>query len=330
MVSGKSSLNHWTAANVDVDFVVKHIGPLGVGIGEFLTYSFLRPMLEVYEGLSAADARGYRVTVDMSPIMSGSDEAGSATELHRNLLISDESMLRAHGFDPADAPNDDEVYQRRAMTLIMTAPSIFAKALLPTIAGFENIDPEALTVGGAAAGGMGGGNGLGEDPATKIDAGRADVPQSPIPGTPGAVPAVVLGAADMAVERALERAENRVRSRARHLPDLAPRVAATAPGELFAWIDPETLQRCGLTADDLFAGAWTPLASRVRHWVEDANRGAGPVAASQAAITAVDALTAALDRWVTENLHTGLPRTPAGTRVPPEVVERALWPTMHR
>lgn len=139
-MTGKSSLSHWTAANVDSEFIVKHIQPTGILIADFLTWGYLRPMLEAYEDMTPDEALQFKIEFDPSPVIARADEAKSARDLSD--WLSDDAILMANGFTKADMASAEVIRQRRLWQLVSSGGD-FAK-LLPLLPGFENVNPDMI------------------------------------------------------------------------------------------------------------------------------------------------------------------------------------------
>lgn len=331
ITSGKSSLNHWTAANVDTDFLSKHIVPLGRLLADFITVAYLRPMLEIFENMTAEQAATFKLDFDTSAVTSRVDEGGAARSMYDSDLLNRKSTVRANGFDESDLPDADELFEKRVWKLVSAAPAVFAKALLPLIPGFENVDVEKLGQGGPMPGGADGVTGSEPNPLGVLgpDAGKpADAPVPSAGDAPGFGHLLgrITAASDMAVERAVEKAAARVISRVGKDPTIRDRLSQASKLRGFTLIQPVELERAGLTLEGLLAGEWDGLSSRTRAWVRDFLLGSGVAhyLADDAAVLAASTLCSDLQAYVVENLHSGLPVQADGSRIPQTLVVRAL------
>lgn len=319
IVEGKASLNHWTAYNVDADFITKHVRPQGELFADFVTFAYLRPMLEEFEGLSEDESRRFRISFDPSPIVARTDEASSARVLHDMEVISNGSLLRANGFDSTDEPDEEEIKLRRAWRLLQSNPAALGP-VLGELCGLGDVDWSKA----GGSGGQGGEAGGGPGDLTPPDAtsGQAEPPQ---PNFAALVDRVAV-AADAAVERAMERAGAKLVTKARRDITMRDRVAAVDKGRALALVRPSELEAMGLTAADLLDGAWDSLSLKVRGWLRPylELRGRSPLVADDQAALAASELCRRLDEYVVEHLHRTLPVGPTGLRVPDHIVMEAL------
>lgn len=137
LLKGKSTLSGLgggaVAASVDEEFIEKHVVPPGVIIAEFLTVSYLRPMLQQFEGMTPEEAEWFRYTLDASPITATKDQSEAATKGHEMDILSDEAWLSANGFDMADTADEEQRYRRVLLKLCQTSPDTLAPVLLPVV-----------------------------------------------------------------------------------------------------------------------------------------------------------------------------------------------------
>lgn len=327
VITGKAMVNHWTGYNIDTDYIVKHVVPQIDLVVDFLTYAYLRPMLEAFEGLGPLDSSRFKIVGDPSNLLARPDEAATARVLHDKVLLSDEQMVQTAGFDTGMMPDADEWRRRKAIELIQIAPAVFAQALLPMIPGFENIDVSLLgvTQGGGGAGGVPGQAPPPPSPTAGMD--------EPVPQSPTAIVERLSTAADAALERALEKAGIRViaqcRGNGKGSQDVTLRdrlESVRDQAQVFTLLRPAELESLGFTTEALFHGAWDRLYPKTVEWVAASLERAGvprPAADDRAVIAAM-ALSKELDLFASAYLHKPLPRYPNGLRIPDEIVHRAL------
>jgi hypothetical protein len=303
IMSGRASLNHWTSAIVDNDFVVKHVQPVGRLLADFLTVAYLRPMLEAYEGMSEDDAMNWRLDFDAAPVMARADEAKSARDLAE--LLSDEAILIANGFTKADMVGPEALADRRLWRLVSSAPTVFAP-LLNQIEGLEDVDMDDVLKILMGEGG--------EDPAAPVDAlpDAVDVSGAPpaesvlgdgdelVDATSAtATPARPEGlsllterlavAADEALRAALTRAGSKVVTCAQGDDLLRDRIRSVRKDRVMSLVSDKDLERFGLNRSKLLNSAWDDLGARTRAWVRthlDADGVDTYVADEQAAMVA--------------------------------------------
>jgi len=130
MLEGKSNLSHWGSYNVDAQFVDKHVKPLGEALCEFLTQSYLIPMLLTHEDMTEEEALSFRLRFDASKITSKTDASGNARAAYDRKEISRATFLRENGFDESDAPDHEERKQRDLDALMEAEPVVFGPQVI--------------------------------------------------------------------------------------------------------------------------------------------------------------------------------------------------------
>lgn len=133
IVMGKTGLNHWSAYNVDADFVSRHVNPIGEMLVEFLTVAYLRPMLIEYEGLDETEALRFRLGFDSRSLSARSDEGPAATGAWDRLTLSDGAYLRSNGFAEEDYPEEMERQRRIVEKVLLADPANYGPLLLPVL-----------------------------------------------------------------------------------------------------------------------------------------------------------------------------------------------------
>ena len=335
LVDGKGGMSHWGSYNVDHEFLVAHVQPLGEMIAEFLTAAYLRPMLEAFYDMSPEEAAEWTLDFDMSKVTTRKDAESSARALGDRDLIGDDAILRAHGFEPADKPTDEERKARIAMKLIQQQINL-APVLLPLVPGFEDVDMAPIKEALAAAQQQAAEAAAPEEPkpedeVTDAESGSEEPDQAeqrePTASEAGQLVTRVAVAADAALERALERGASRLINQSKGDRTIKDRLAGVDKVEAFQLVGPAELSTLGLSAASLFAGSWdtfSPKARRwIREWSETTNHLSAPVADDLAAL-AVSDLCDRLESWMFMHLHRGVPLGVNGLRVPDELVEGAL------
>ena len=122
MHNGKTFFTGNTGFNVDSDLVTKHILPIGQLIAEFIASSYLRPMLEEFEGMTPEEACRYTVEFDAQAIVARHNEAQVADRLFTLGCIGKKALLRASGFSESDQPTEEEQAQMFLLNGIRNAP----------------------------------------------------------------------------------------------------------------------------------------------------------------------------------------------------------------
>lgn len=337
-LSGKGSVNHWTAANIDSEFIVKHVQPIGILIADFLTWAYLRPMLEAYEGMSADEAMEYKIEFDPSPVIARADEAKSARDLSD--WLSDDAILAANGFTKADMAGAETIRQRRLWLLVSTQPGHFGK-LLPMLTGFDDVDPELIGPPPAPAPVI-------ADPNAPVDAGKPAPDDGKVAKTGDPVPAKdaprgvnnaqddakmsvlverLATAADAAVGRALERSGAKVISLAQSKnPELKARLTNTKKDRVMSMVTSADLAQLSITPKRLLDKSWDDLAAQARDWIQ-AHLEANDVEALDAndrAAFASHLLCEQLQEITTSKLMTSWRNGPNGLRVPNSLINDVL------
>jgi hypothetical protein len=339
MISGKAGLSGLGGGNVaisiDADFVNKHCIPLGEMIADFFTVAYLRPMLETFEQMAPEESARYRYVFDPSKITSSGDEAANATKLHDADLLKDDSWVEALGYDTADKPDPEELVARRTWELVRTNPAIFAKALLPTVPGFENIDVSQLGAAPAPPAG-------GPPPPSATEGGPPALapPGQYLPAAAAAEREMAFDllarslavAADAAMERAVEQAGSRVVSMAgRHKdPTIKDRLKSVPKSRVLTVLSPVDLAAMHTSLVKLFDGAWDGVTIRMRSWIRNELIAAGVDSfdADDRAAHAASQLCAAMNALVLDHVHTGVKTGANGLRVPDALVAAALTPLL--
>lgn len=352
IMTGKSALNHWTAYNVDADFLGKHVAPLGELIADFLTVAYLRPMLETYEGMDPMVAADYELEFDTAPVSARADEAKAALDLHKQNALSDMTLVRSSGFDVGDMPTPDELRARRALELVHKWQTL-APYLLRFVPGFEDVDlsemelpgkhdpaqiaaqpgadPNAPEEGLPAPGPGAGGPGATDD-APGPEGSDVPVTEAPMSLLVERLAVAADSAADRAMEKAgarlLSKGNSAVRRTGETGPDSTLRalLATADKAEAFRLLSPEELAATGLSPEALFEGAWDRFQPKARQWVRQwlVSHQAPDLLADDVALLCVTNLCESLTEYLTEHLHSGRPAHPNGLRVPTALIEEAV------
>lgn len=344
LMSGRANTNHWTSAIIDQDFLVKHIQPVGQLIADFLTESYLRPMLTTFEGMDEDEAFQWKVVFDPSNVTARADEAKSARDLRD--LLSDEAILAANGFDKADQVSEESKTERRVWQLISTNPTLFAPLLLQ-LKGFEDWDLnevlELITATATAQAAVGVNETIVEDgelvdplPGTQAaqrnedvaveDGGTDETTGAETPERPEGLAALteaLLTEADMAVDRALSKAGSRIVSHLQGADDTLRARAKSAPKQqLAATLSRADLSALGTSPSKLLRGAFDEFKETAGlltfSYLQADN--VGEVAAQELSNRVADALTSRVQAFITERFHEKIRRHDNGHRVPTSLV----------
>jgi hypothetical protein len=327
-MTGKSSLSHWTAWSVDADFLAKHVKPVGELMADFVTFAYLRPMLEAFEDMAPEESARWRIELDMASVSARQNEAEGAERLAD--IITDEARLKAHGFNLGDMADEETIMQRRIWQLVSTQPAQFAK-LLSKLLGFEDFTEEDIAPSGPPAvplppapaandaGGTGAGPTSGAQRQTEPD-------MVPPDGLSARLVERLTVAADRDLIRALDRAGARVVSATQKDVTIRDRLKGPAARALTLIRDDE-LGRFSLTRESLLAGAWDALRSDASEWITEelTHRGVPMSAAHETATQIATVLCHELDAYALELTRSGATRhADNGLRVPGALIDRCL------
>lgn len=111
VVTGVGQSNHWSAWQIDEAKWTAHLEPVCVQMVADITSAYIRPQL------APDQARRTRVWYDDAGLVTKPDRAGDAQQAHDRMVISDEALRVAMGFDEADAPDDEELLRRIGVKL---------------------------------------------------------------------------------------------------------------------------------------------------------------------------------------------------------------------
>jgi hypothetical protein len=337
LIEGLGKTNHWSGAQVTSEFLQKHVRPLGDLLVDFLTYSYLRPMLETYEGMEPAESATFRLVCDVTALQARFDEAVSSRVLHEMDAISDDSLRRANGFDSSDAPTETELTERRAWALLKAQPVALGPTLGPLV-GLEGLQWPSATAAAPSPGGPPGVPAPGASGSPTKAAATREQRLRPVDTQTGAetpktaVPALVVidrlaVACDTALERAMERAGSRLVNKARKDVTLRDRVGSVGKkAQVLTMVRPTELTQLGLEPHVLFADAWDSLGMRARCWLRAdlVGRGRTQLVADEIAALAATELCEALQTFAVEHLHRQAPLLDSGLHVPEQLVITAL------
>jgi len=346
LMSGRANTNHWTSAIIDQDFLVKHIQPIGQLIADFLTVNYLRPMLQVFEGMTEEEAFEWKVSFDPSPVTARADEAKSAQTLRD--LLSDEAILSANGFDKADQVSPEQRTERRVWQLIQQNPTLFAPLMLQ-LPGFEDwkLDDvlEAIASQATAQAAIGVNETVVDEgkvvdplPGTKAAETNAKTSDDIVDGTSGAeeptrpeglsgLTDALIAEADMAVDKALGKAGSRIVSHLQGADDtLRARAKSASKQTLAATMTGADLKSMGTNPSKLLRGSFDELAatSRLLTFMHLTADGVDETVAGRYADDVSAALASRMETFMLDRFHDKIQKGPNGYRVPTSVVSSVL------
>lgn len=126
LLLGTAGMNHWGAWLVQEDVVTTHLTPPLELICDALTTQYLWPMM-LAAGFTEEQVEAYSINYDVDHLIVRPNHATEALALHERGLLSDEAVLRACGFDPADEAGDDDGTDpviALAVAMVQRAPSL--------------------------------------------------------------------------------------------------------------------------------------------------------------------------------------------------------------
>jgi len=222
---GVSDVNHWNAWLITEEAIKLHVEPLVELITSALTTEYLWPAL-VDAGV--ADPSSYVIEGDTSALRQRPSHSTEASELHRDLLITDAARLREQGFDDSDALDPaSEEYRRRLLMNVasgVTTADLTAAALAALGVTIQpkpsEVDAETETDATVLPG-------PGSPPTPAIEAPR-EPPAMVAGGNPVQAITLLVGAEQCCL-RALERANNRLNNRSK-----AAKIGPVPEGDLAA------------------------------------------------------------------------------------------------
>jgi hypothetical protein len=238
IVTGTGEMNHWGAWAVDEAAIKSHTEPLLMRIAGDITKGFLRPALKVL-GLPPEEVRKYGVGIDTSEMRLRPNRSKEAVELWDRGELGTKAMLRETGFDPEDAPTEEErrTWLLRKIAQQTTTPEIVAEAA--RLLGLQLSAPSSEASGNEPT-----------HDAPSLKEHPEVGPPDPEATAAAAQQAALEAAAEQMVFRALERAGNRLKSKVR-----APKMPGVEAPELYLWhsVSPDL-------AEELLEGAWDRVA----------------------------------------------------------------------
>lgn len=263
---GTQDANHWTAWSIDEQTWKAHLQPIAQMLCDDLTAAYLRPALAAN---GVANPEQYVVAYDASAVINHPDRTKDAKDLWDRLVISDEALRDANGFEDEDAPNEAEWLRRAGFLMHDSSMAAYG---IPAVRG--NIEPMPGTLESPDATNQPGGNGNGAgppgaDPSTQTPAesGGTGAPQQgteqqaapPITGS--AYGAEITGAMRVALMRCREKAGARLRSRCDAIPEARQLIDQVPNGLVAAGLGRDRVATVlpGVPPRELVRGGAAPL-----------------------------------------------------------------------
>lgn len=249
LLTGKAGLNHWTAWLLRDEAFQSNVEPLEVLACDAVTNAYLRPALEA-EGISLPER--FAVWYQPVGVVSDPDQGAKALQASEQLLISWERTRRDLGYSEDDAPSEEEMRQRIAISAFIRNPAL---GQVPTLNSGEGpppaVEPTAVITDRNVA----------PRAVFALTSGMEDIPDR-LADLDVALFVDVHEQADAAMRRALERANAQLRTLAAKDARTKSLIAGISPASLLIapTLGPGLVgQLTGATDDapgeDLFAGA---------------------------------------------------------------------------
>lgn len=209
---GTADVNHWGAWQIEEASIKAHTEPLLNVILSGLTTGYLRPFLET-EGVE--DFADYTIEADTSEMRLRPNRSKEAMELYDRGELTGVALRRENGFDPSDAPDQDELifWLKKKVATGQTTPDQVVAALtqlgviLPATPAPEGGPVEVVHEGRPTPS-------LRRHPVrSEPDPEESEAEGAKIAASAAPNPLVL--ASDQMVKRALERAGNRLKARAK-------------------------------------------------------------------------------------------------------------------
>jgi hypothetical protein len=259
---------------VDENTYKIHLEPLLSTIAGALTTGWLRPvlMLPVRDGgmnLSEEEASRYQVWFDPKPMVARPQKFTDVKAAHEVFAASNEALRRAANLTEADAPDEDEIKERLAITQAQQTRTIVSDD-----AEDPNVDDRST-------------------PDEQDQPGDSDQPEGNEPPDEGGMTAAavpfrgvlaksltlidrilftrLLDAAEVEMERAMEKAGARIRTATRNEPSITAAIDRVPNADVVATLGPSIVGSLPLPTAKLLTGAFGPaLQKRMEQMVKEA------------------------------------------------------------
>jgi hypothetical protein len=305
-VEGVGTANHWSAWTIEAKDVKQQVEPWSATIAGCLTKAFLRPALLSLDH-DREQVRRVAVWRDVSSLVENPNRGQDARDAHDRLVISDEALRQALGFDDDDAPDEDEVQRRIAAKVGVDQGT--AAIVLEMVRRTQGDQPRVIEAQQTSLPSGQPANGsrpvaqpgevvperpIPQEPTSTTEPDRRMVASAQPENMPADIPSGwrvdvetarmladvdaalaerIIVAADAAIQRAVERAGGRARSAVRNQArsDLALTAAIDGvPAELIPGRVGRDVLLATTTLPDLLADAFTRLRGQFLGWISQA------------------------------------------------------------
>lgn len=268
-----------------------HLAPLGESIGLAISMGWLRSALQE-RGFSRAVTRSLTIAADPARAITNPTLASDAKDAHKAMVIADETLRRALGFDEGDRPDDEEMARRVAVAR-GSVDSVLTAELLATLLQ-EVLGRETITVADKPT-----------TPPADQDENQKNRPrrqpdetkiggQDPVPREAAVTAATVIDlslplslgqelvdlertlaqrvqvAVDASVSRSLEKAGNRLKAAVQSKKSLAALVNTVPAEKVGLILGVEVLTQLNLDETKLISDVLAGQEERYLQWVSDA------------------------------------------------------------
>lgn len=253
-VEGLGGLNHWSAWVLEAKDIKQQVDPMASVLAGCLTKAMLRPAL-LSQHHRPDQVRRVAVLADSSGLAENPNRGQDARDAHDRLVIKDETLRHALGFDDEDAPDEDEVQRRIAAKAgIDQGTSAVVLDMLKALQESQQSKPAPMVVDAEPATRELAAGRNGAQPAGPGDR----VPEKPTPTAPGRM--VASAGSTVASGRVDEPAPNNIPEK---FPTDGWRVDVDAARELAA-IDAALADRIVTAADAAIARVLERAGNRLR------------------------------------------------------------------
>lgn len=241
IILGLGNANHWGAGQIEESGWNSHLEPMVLVECDALTAGYLRPQLEA---AGVQNPEKFLVWYDPSAVIVRPNRSDDADKAHDRLVISDASYRREKGFDEADAITDEAELQRRVARVASPADVPLPNPSAPPE---PETEEEAVT---AAA-----------PPRRKKSLGRrlTDIDRT--------LRALILAAADAAMQRALEKAGAKLRSKARKDKGMTAAISGVPLNLVASTLGPGMVAALGVDESELIDKAFDSIQPKFAAWV---------------------------------------------------------------
>lgn len=265
IVLGVADLNHWSTWWVGESFAA-HIEPKATFLADAFTQVFLRP--ELSGEIDAAILERLEVGLDLDALKRRPNVDEDAKAAYERWAISSEALRRSLGFDEADAPDEDELVERVALTRgIFTAEltaALLRRSVTPDLPETPSEEKNREAVEQSSADDIADG-----PPALPVAAAAAN-PGAALVAIDAALTERLFAATRAAFKRALEKAGNRALRKLSASSRKAFENQRIPPAQIVNHAGPTLLAAANVTEDELLDGALEDLRADFDRWTTEA------------------------------------------------------------